>query len=230
MIDRTIGSDLVSVLMEIAQNPALQRDLDKILGDFCHQCRNRLNSLKLSLYLAKRQSPNRVTETWRDLESDYQALERQFERVQTICRPMCPSFVTIDLSLLFEDRRLNWSKILTDQGLELEFVRPQGRCLARFDVNQMGAALDAVIQWRAEQGSLATRTLLKWWDDSGRTHVEWVEAASIVRREKTPSPPRPEVAWTLPNLAQVVAEHGGTIKVDERNGWVLSFSWPSPSI
>ena len=43
-------------LMEFARDTTLRQEVYKRLGEYCHQCRNRLNSLKLSLYLVKRQS------------------------------------------------------------------------------------------------------------------------------------------------------------------------------
>src|SRR4051812_10760623 len=48
------GNRLTSSLCRIAADPAQVGTLYEILGGYCHQCRNTLNSLKLSLYLARR--------------------------------------------------------------------------------------------------------------------------------------------------------------------------------
>jgi len=226
MPERSQDLDLSSVLMAIAQDPVLRHDLDQILGDYCHQCRNRLNSLKLSIYLVKRQSLGKIPEAWRSLESDYQTLEAQFERIQTICRPICLSLVTIGLNLLFEDRHESWSKIMAECGRELEIHQPDGRSVARFDVHHLGTALDAVVAWRAEQGSRVAKTCLRWWVEAGQAYVKWIEPLAPDQTDK-PISFRPETAWTLPTLTRVVAEHGGDLKIDDRNGWVLTLSWPS---
>ena len=226
MRDRPQGVDLFSILMEIAEDPLLQDDLDQILADYCHQCRNRLNSLKLSLYLVKRQSSGKLPAAWGALESNYQILEDQFERIQSICRPICLSLVTIALDLLFEDRRVGWSKIMADRGQELELLKPEGRCVARFDVHHLGTALDAMVAWRAEQGARVSKTCLRWWVEAGQAYVKWTEPLALDQDGKT-TPSRPETAWTLPTLSRVVAEHGGNLEIDDRDGWVLTLSWPS---
>lgn len=225
MHDRPSSPDLSRYLMEIAQNPQLRQDMEALLGDFSHQCRNRLNSLKLSLYLANRQAPGRINEAWRTLESDYQSLETQLNRVQMICGPMCLSLVKIGLCLLFEDRRESWSKLMADRGSELEFLRPESRSLAQFDVNQLGAALDAMVAWRARLGIVSPKTSVRWWVDSGQAHITWIEPKGGGPADCHQSDQQ-EFAWTLPTLTRVLSEHGGSLEVDERDGWALSLSWP----
>ncbi len=228
MLERLSSTDLSSCLMEIAQNPSLRRDLDQILGDFCHQCRNRLNSLKLSIYLAKRQALGPIHEAWRSLESDYYSLEAQLDRFQTICRPMGLSLVSIGLCLLFDDRWESWSKLLANRGSELEFVRPKLRSIARFDVNKLGAALDSMVAWRAEQGTLSRKMIVRWWVESGQAHILWIEPKVAEQVIRSPDDQLGS-AWTLPILTRVLTEHGGSLSVDDREGWALSLSWPASS-
>ncbi len=226
MFDPLVETSLTSQLMEIVQNPRLRADLNQVLGDYCHQCRNRLNSLKLSLYLAKRQSPQGVTSAWMALESDYQSVEAQLAKVETLCRPLCLSPVTIGLNLLFEDRRASWSKVLAEAGRDLEFHQPEEQSVARFDVDRLGLALDAMVAWRAEQGSSTTQTLVRWWVECNQAHVSWVEHSSQDVPDSVRLPDQ-FCAWTLPLLTRIVTEHGGSVEVDDRVGWSLKMSWPS---
>src|SRR5262245_63205500 len=45
---------LTGSLFRVATDASMVVALHDVLGSFCHECRNTLNSLKLSLYLAKR--------------------------------------------------------------------------------------------------------------------------------------------------------------------------------
>lgn len=226
MLDSAANPGLIAQLMEIVQDPRLRGDVEHLFGDFCHQCRNRLNSLKLSIYLAKRQSAQTSTDAWKSLESDYQILEDQFKRVQTICRPLGLSPVTIALNLLFDDRRASWSNIMAAAGRKLEFQQPCDGTVARFDVDQLGAALDAMVAWRAEQGASAARTMLCWWVEAQQACVTWTETESLGAGTPT-RPTRKDLVWTLPILTRIVTEHGGTLQVDEQAGWTMKLTWPT---
>ena len=225
MTDSTPRLTPTKHLMEVVHDPALRHLLNEILGDFCHQCRNRLNSLKLCLYLARRQLKPDHCPAWLSLENDYRRIEDQLERIQTLCHPGALAPVVMALDLLFDDRRKSWSQTLVAVGCHLEFVQSTGGTLVSFDVQRMGAALDAVVQWRAEQGR-STRTILRWWVDAQEAHVEWVEEPNL-------SPLQPlrhenqTFCWSIPILTRVVMDHGGTMRVDDRQGWSMRFSWPS---
>lgn len=224
MDDQPVRLSLNTSLMEIATDPHLRQKVEQVLGDFCHQGRNRLNSLKLSLYLAKRQASESVMPIWLALEQKYQDLEVQIDRVQTVCRPIGLSLVTIDLNLLFEDRLQRWSEILRDHGQTLEFCRAPAPNLARFDVNKLGMALDSLVNWRAEQADPGNTVTVRWWANQNEAQIIWTETS------QTELPAVPEAnllpAWSLPILSRVVAEHQGLLHLDEQNGWQLTIVWP----
>ena len=226
MLEQLPSLDLNQSLICVARNPGLRKDLERILGDYCHQGRNRLNSLKLGIYLAKKQAKVGEATAWHSLERVYQAIETQIDRLQLICRPMSLAVVNIGLSLLFDDRSERWSSLMRDAGHSIELQRPDGPNLARFDVDKLGMALDSLVAWRSEQGTPGTRISVKWWVHAGEAQIYWSE------QPPTDSPPRAgtccgATAWTLPILIRVVAEHGGQLRVDEDSGWNLSISWPT---
>src|SRR5258707_9571590 len=109
MPDRLAEGSLADQLLEVARDPTLRQSVYLRLGEYCHQCRNRLNSLKLSLFLAMKQSDQGLRHEWGLIERDYLELERIVDRVQMICRPMTLSRVSLALDLLFEDRREEWT-------------------------------------------------------------------------------------------------------------------------
>jgi hypothetical protein len=222
MPDRLAEGSLAEQLLEVARDPKLRQSVYLKLGEYCHQCRNRLNSLKLSLFLAMKQSNDCRRRDWALIEDRYLELERIVDRVQMICRPMTLSRVTIALDLLFEDRREEWTRLITAGGGELVWLRPRLRGSASFDVERMGHALDALVDWRA--GDLVPDRVarLRWWVESATAHISWEESDS--------SPIRPSgdgTTWTLPLIARVVAAHGGEFRLTEGKTWRLDLSWPA---
>ena len=226
MFDTTSNSALTNQLLEIVRDSSLRRDLEQSLGDYCHQFRNRLNSLKLSIYLAKRQVAPIALTCWRFLETTYQLLEEQLGRVQLLCRPLELTPVLIDLTLLFQDRRTAWSQIMTASGRTLEFAQPDGKAVVRFDVNQLGQALDSLVVWRAEQGNQPTRTVIAWWVEFDQAHVTWTEGPGVNLGQPI-TPRRIGSPGTIPILTRIINEHGGQVRVNQQAGWNLAISWPA---
>ena len=226
MTNRLADLDLNQALLCLAQNADLRKSLEQTLGDYCHQSRNRLNSLKLGIYLAKKQASCGDETRWQYLEVNYQAVETQIDRLQMICRPMSLALVKIGLGLLFDDRYERWSALMRAAGHAIEFVRPDGPNLTRFDVDRLGMALDALVAWRAEQGTQGTLVQVKWWVHAGEARIIWSEqTANDSPREPAIGGNSPE--WTLPILIRVVGEHGGRLKVAEHPHWHLTISWPT---
>ena len=226
MSDLPPDLDLHQSLLWIAQNPTLRKDLERVLGGYCHQGRNRLNSLKLSIYLAKRQAPGGDATVWQSVEQAYQIVETQIDRLQMVCRPMSLALVNIGLNLLFDDRSAGWSATLGEAGHHVVFQPPDGANLARFDVDKLGMALDALVAWRAEQGVSGTRILVKWWVHNREAQISWSEQRPTNAPDQLQIHPG-STAWTLPILIRVVTEHGGRLRVDEDSGWHLAISWPA---
>jgi hypothetical protein len=221
----TIDEVLGDQLLRIARDPVLRLRVYEHLREYCHQCRNRLNSLKLSLYLAMRQSPSPNADPWVEIERHYRDLESRVEQVQFLCRPLLLSRVTLGLDLLIEDRREAWTRRMAELGRGLELVSPSERAVASFDVDSLGRALDSVVAWRASDRSDARSARLRWWVEGGFAHVAWEEPATPARPGCVPPP-----AWTLPLLARVALAHGGDYRIDTERGWCLDVAWPAKPI
>ena len=228
MLQGTTDDVLGMQLIRIARDPDLRGMVYDRLREYCHQCRNRLNSLKLSLYLALKNRPSNGPDPWVDIDRQYQELERRVDRVQALCRPLTLSRVTLGLELLIDDRQEAWSRTMSSGGRELELVAPTERAVASFDVERLGQALDSLVAWRASADSAGSMARLRWWEEAGYAHLAWEEppeagpSAGGVVSEDT-------AAWTLPLLVRVVLAHGGDYLVAEACGWRLEISWPSQS-
>jgi hypothetical protein len=226
-----VTTDLVvgDPLLRIARDPDLRLRVYDHLREYCHQCRNRLNSLKLSIYLAIRQSSSPTADPWVEIERHYKELETRVEQVQLLCRPIALSRVTLGLDLLINDRRETWTRLMTIQGRALEVVPPSDRAIASFDVDRLGRALDAVVAWRASEASAARTASLHWRVEAGVAQVTWEEPLEAARPEEVPVAEEPP-NWTLPLLARVALAHGGDYQIETDRGWRLEVAWPSQPI
>lgn len=227
MLPGTTDLELAEQLLRIAHDPELRRTLHERLGDYCHRCRNQLNSLKLSLYLAIKQTPAARASLWTEIDRCYQELESRVDQIQTLCRPMTLSRVTLGLDLLIEDRREQWSHVMISQGRTLEFVAPAERAVASFDVQRMGQALDSLVAWRAGEGASSLPVRMRWWAEAGFAHLVWEEPLESTTRLPESRAESRSRTWALPLIARVAEAHEGDCRVQDDQPWRIEISWPS---
>jgi hypothetical protein len=223
-----LDEDLSLPLLRVATDPALRQAVYDHLGDYCHQCRNWLNSMKLSLYLARRNPSGVALDRWEAIEEHYAGLERLVERMQLLCRPMTLTRVQLGLDLLVAEHGAAWTRTLAEQGRELVFDPPSRRTVASFDPGVLGEALDGLVSWRGSEPSAGPSSRLGWSVEAGRAVVFWHEEPA----GKPASEPRTRAcleasAWTLPLVARVVQAHGGEYRLETDSGWRLELTWPS---
>jgi len=219
------GEGLGEILGRIIGDPEQVHSLHALLGPFCHDCRNLLNSLKMGLYLARRQGSGIEAERWDRLERCYSEVEERFDRLHTICRPMRLTLVRMSLSLLLEDRRENWTERFAARGRVLQLVGPSGPVVGEYDPNYLGTALDAFVDWRAEAGTVGEAAKLHWWTRKGSFHVEWNEINPKRGSRQNPGVDSPE-PLALPLLARVIAAHGGSLENLKSAGRHVRLCWP----
>ena len=222
---------LADQLLRIAHDPDLRQAVYGRLGEYCHQCRNRLNSLKLSIYLAMKQAPASTLDFWEEINGHYQALESRVEQVQWLCRPISLSRVSLGLDLLIDDRRPAWASSMESKGRGLEVIPPADRAIANFDVEQLGRAIDAVVDWRAAEPGSNGPPELRYWVEAGVAHITWAEPGTPASPGLGSCPHEHRAStWALPLVARVILAHGGDYRIETDRGWRLEISWPSQPV
>jgi hypothetical protein len=225
MPDAGLVGGLSGALLGIASDPSRIDTLHRILDRYFHRFRNRLNSMKLSLYLAKKQAAEGDIARWAELEARYRVIEQFLDQVQTLCRPIHLNPIRESLGKLLEERLPAWVQWHVDRGRRLEVTRPDGPAVGSFDPSRLGQAVDALVAWRAEVGDPETPAHLSWWEDGGSLHLSWAESGSGRPAHGAPSHRCSSLA--LPLLARVVTAHGGTLDISEREGLRFLLRWPA---
>jgi len=212
------------------------------LSDFNHQCRNLLNGMKMSFYLAKRSAPGPLSERWNELDRTYGAVEQLFERLSIIYRTMPLALMKASFGSLAAERSAEWSAWFERNGNTLSLEPPEDEAVGEMDVMRLVAAIDDFVAWRAESLPWGGRASLKWSTDGGSFQLVWREQAPEPADDAglTASPPssRPPASATgslsLPLLARVISEHRGRLAwthephVEARIRWPLAAAPPAP--
>jgi len=206
-----------------------------MVGCFNHRCRNSLNGIKMGLYLFKREAEGPMDPGWIELANIYEEIERMFDRLQWVYRPMSLTMVRSPLGLLVREHLSSWRFSFTEIGRTLEVERPNQDDPGDFDPMYLGLALDAFIAWRAEAGHPKSQSSVSWRIKDGCFEVSWVEARPPCHSPGgedeigIPRGPRPSVrvdSLVLPMLAQVMAAHGGYVETTRDPAYGVKLCWP----
>jgi hypothetical protein len=225
MLHGVIVDDLTNGFLKVATDPMGGQSLSEGLRVFFHDVRNRLNTLKIGIYLAKRNVQDAQAGLWSELEQTYRGLEQLVERIQTICRPPEISTIASDLGPWFEERRQVWTLWFDSGGSRLELSPPDEPATGRFDAWRLIQGLDALISWRAADARPGGRARLTWGCDPTHFSIEWAEESSQLSRPLEGGDGR-SVSLALPLLAHVMNAHGGVISVSGSDGLIVQMTWP----
>jgi hypothetical protein len=223
--DERPGNCFHASLLRAVSDTRSVGSLYEILGGFCHKCRNTLNCLKLSLYLAQRQASPDTFAMLRELEPHYRAVEQVFERLQLICRPMALAPVKLDLALLIEQHQRSWKEWMGTNHRRLELCSPEVPAVGEFDPNRLGQGLDALIAWRAEAGDPNTPARLDWRTEAQQFRIDWREQTTGAL-ESAERDPEASTSLALPLLSRVVTAHGGRVELRTSDELRIGLSWP----
>lgn len=213
---------LTASMLRVASDPLQRARFYELLGDYCHQCRNTLNSLKLSLYLARRGLESDRPAPWTDLELGCRAVEEFIERLQWIIKPIAPALVRLPLTTLMDDYREAWSEAMSSRGRTLEWFPPDQAVAVAFDPFHLGKALDALVRWRAKEGPAGEPVRLQWGVEGDQAYLELIEQ----RASNEHLPDSRIESLALPVVARIAVAHGGTVSVDARDGLRVGLRWP----
>jgi hypothetical protein len=232
--------ELVGLLGRIASDPRRTDELHRLLGGYCHDSRNILNSLKMCLYLGRRSGGACVDDRWVDVEACYGEIEWFIDRLHQLCRPTPLTPVRAPLDLLFEERREVWSRDLEAWGRRLALAPPTVPAEGSFDPMRLGAALDDLVAWRARRGIPGADLRVSWAsiDSASALEVCWSERTPGDLKTADTAGGQPAARpgqrdshaldlLCLPMLTRIVTLHGGTVETSERDGWRLRMHWPT---
>jgi len=227
MVEAVQELGLAATLVGVAVNPTKVRALHTLLGDYCHQTRNLLNSLKLALYIARQGAcPLEQSNDWDRLDSEYKVVEKCVERIQAICRPMPLATINASLSLVIQEQSERWTTWLEQSGRQLTLDAPKEPDVGDLDPIRLSGALDGFVEWRADATNCAEPIVLRWGKAEGDLYFEWIESGSLDAGEPEPEPAGMK-ALSLPLLARVVAAHRGRFQVQQDVGFHVAASWPA---
>jgi hypothetical protein len=230
-------------ILRLVDNPCHLERLRLMLGSFNHRCRNTLNGIKMSLYLAKRETKGAMPLDWCELERDYEEIERLFDRLQTIYKPLRLSVIRSPLGRLIEEHLPMW-RSLSSAGtgsmagagtgkVEICLKKPEIELPCDFDPMYMGLGLDALVGWRLGHIPPANPPALSWNVTPDSCEIEWREepnvtgggAHSTASHHARTNRPRVD-SLALPLLARVMHAHGGRQQVASEQGFAITLMWP----
>jgi hypothetical protein len=232
--------ELSRALARVAGDPRLTRHLHGAFGGFCHEFRNLLNSLRLSLYLARKTAGDASADVFSRVDRRYAVVERFIDRFHQVCRPMPLALVRVPLATLFDDRHAAWSDVLRRRGRRLVLSPPRDAKPAAFDAMRLASGLDDLVAWRALVGDPSTDLRVTWstnvqnvitWDeppahrpasrvDADADDPSWTDAGA------TDDGPQVLEALTVPVLSRVISSHGGALEHGTSRPWRLTLRWP----
>ena len=213
--------ELSCSILRLVDDPERIETLRQMLRSFNHQCRNSLNGIKMSLYLFKREAGGPMPQRWLELERTYQQLERLFDRLQVIYRPLSLTLVQSPFGQLVNERLHTWEPLFDLRGRALDVDPPGDDGPSEFDPMYLGLALDAFVAWRAEAGRANFETRLSWKTENESLEVSWEEAlpagvcpTTEPHRVGAQSSRASEQidSLALPLLARIVSAHGGSVE------------------
>jgi hypothetical protein len=213
--------ELTRVLLPVAGDPREIACLYSLLREFCHTFRNRLNGLKLGLYLAECKST--TGGPFAELTRRYAEVEQFVDRVQAICRPLRLTPMPLTLGTILAERRASWTDCLAARGRTLEFAPPREESRAVLDGVLLAHALDSLVAWRAEEGGEDEPVRLAWHSGSGQIDLTWDEPRTRPCRPRRDSVP----TLALPLLARVASAHGGHLVVSDDDGFRVEVLLPA---
>lgn len=205
-------------LCQIAADPERVKALHGLVGDFCHLLRNRLNSLQMSLYLARRDEGGAEPGLWEELDRHYRAAEGVVELFQVVCRPMTLRPITIGLGLVIGEFANRWTPRFAGRGIAFTAGLAEADGPSRLDPSRVAQALEALANWRLERAEAGSRMSLRGWVGNGASRLEWAESGS--------SRPGRDGDLALAALARVASEHGGVMSEGGRECWGVRIEWP----
>ncbi len=218
---------MTSRLLILARDSQQVDQLYQVVRGYCHTVKNRLNCLRLALYLADR--PEGRDGAWDEVDQRYREIEQFIERFHTFCRPLTLMPLGVSLGMILEERRPLWSEWLAARNRSLLWSPPKEDVHGHLDPTQLTTTLDGLVRWRAQIGPEGAAVRVAWRAVAGRLRLHWTETASATPTGGTRTEPVPvdrPPCLALPLLARVAAAHGGGVQWVPGSGFRIEIDLP----
>jgi signal transduction histidine kinase len=212
---------LTRALLPLAADPEGVDRLYDLLGEFCHVLRDRLNNVKLSIYLAQR--PGAGPAALEEVARQCRDLEQCVERLQAIGRPLRLTRVAVPLGAVLDEHRAAWVEALAARGRPLYWSPPRDEAPTLLDPAVLGDGLDDLVAWRAKAGPEGAPVRLAWHGAGGEVRLTWEEPEG--EDSEPPAERGPRLALAL--LARIASAHGGRVELAEGDGFRFELILPS---
>src|SRR5262249_45904449 len=124
---------------------------------------------------ARREPSGTILSAWEELEQTYLQIERLFDRLQAIYRPMTLTMVRSPLGPFIADHEPTWRTWFAASGRTLRVDRPGQDLPGDFDPTQWGRGLDGVLAGRAGVREAGRPPRLSWRTGDGFCELAWDE-------------------------------------------------------
>lgn len=215
---------VAGTLLRMIDNPGRLDGLQWQLDRYCHRLRNRLNSLKLSLYLARRLD-QAAPVAWEDADANYRRMEVLIEHLQAVVTPLRLAPIEIDLLAWLAEAMPCWRRALEAGGLSMAGEGPDGPLPVRFDTTRFSQAIAPLIEAWARPGAEGSTVRLRWGADGECCALEFAADGPVGPRLVGALGAADGLA--LPRLARVLQAHGGRLDIRDGRAPSLRLRWPA---
>ena len=225
MENRRDVDGLAGVLLRCAEVPGRIEDLNHLLDHYCHRLRNRLNSLKLSLYLSRRLAEGRCTDQIDRADAAYRQIAAVVDHLQAICAPVALAVSGGSMNEWVGSQGANWHAILATRGILLDIEDSHEAIFACCDRARLGQGIEVLVREWAEHGRPGSEIRMSWGRRFDRCYLRFEGGAWLL-------PCRGEsdrLAFAI--AGRVLAVHRGVLAIeDDPESTTVDLSWPAEAM
>jgi len=218
--------DLSTLLIALAGCPSAFAPLDRYLDRYLHRVRNRLNTIRLGLYLARRAEENKGFSLG-GVDAAYRELEQFVDQFQRLTRPIELRPVRGSLGQFLNERIVAWRRCTRGPGERLDYEASGADQPRPIDPDRLGQALEAVLERRMRSLNEGERIRLSL--EGPRLSLQVMgEARGPVQGESNSVRRATLTASDLSTvwLARVAEAHGATFRTAAAgpDGWTIHWN------
>ncbi len=222
MLEVAATSDLLQLLIEIHDKPTTLEVLQRFLDRYLHQARNRLNTIRLALYMARR-NLGRDASSLTPMETAYHELQHFLESFQRFSLPIELTPVQGSLERFLGERVEEHNAhrdVLVHPTPQVLFTCNPSERRRSFDPNRLGPAFLEYLTFKVTATPRLDSLVIEAEDRGKSLHLSATEV--FVGSSNAHSEPNLSLPW----FARVVSAHGATFEHRPGNDLAWCVNWP----